>query len=107
MNRFVINGVLSEAQGGKRVLVVPGHMGEGRDLVERCASAEGVERVSRVNGRQRVDFNTGGAVIVRPPWEISRFSCELVVLDHPHAANPDIVADAVVASSPGGEVVRL
>lgn len=106
MNRFVTNGVLAEAQGGKRVLVVPSHPVEGRDLIERCASAEGVERVSRVNGRQRVDFNTGGSVIVRPPWGISRFSCEFVVLDRPHAANPDIVADAVVASG-GGEVVRL
>ncbi|SKF61373.1 Uncharacterised protein [Mycobacteroides abscessus subsp. abscessus] len=83
MNRYVIDGIIADAARGKRVLVAARHPVEVRaafQLVAEAAHEEPDVRISRVNGRERIDFYTGSIKFVATTTRGLRgYSADVVV----------------------------
>lgn len=108
MNRYVIEGVRADALAGKRVLVVPDSLRDAEQLFAACAEHDLVDRVTRTNGRQSVEYKTGGAVVVRRSDGVRGMSADVIVLGPALGLIPEVVTDAIRATTAGsGEVVRL
>lgn len=113
MNKYVIDGLLTEARSGRRVLVATGSMVAARCAFQEAAHAIRNEdaRAYRSNGRERVTFPSGGEITFRSTRSNLRgMSADTVFLDW-EALGPDEFRlhqeiKPIVASSPTGQIVR-
>lgn len=107
MNRYTREGIARDLVAGKRVVFV--------HLAATCVAAlhdlcdlPGVTDVRRVRGQERIEHESGGAVIFRhgSRGAFHGLSCDVAYLGHPQARiDPDVITDAHVAVGASGEVI--
>ena len=82
MNRYVLEGIIRDAQAGKRILcVVPSR--EVQHIIDQLESASGIALLRRSHGDCRVMFTSGGGIIfVHPEHSGGRgHTADIVVID--------------------------
>lgn len=116
MNRFEAIGLDAEAIAGKKIIVVTRAVEENSVVLNHLlAAAEATEhrrRVSRANGLQSIDYDSGGTVRVRSYRQGTRgMMADIVFLDDdvdrmlsvPHGWGD---VHASLAASPHHEIIR-
>lgn len=109
MNRYVLEGMTSDAQAGKRVLcVVPSR--EVQHIITKLESASGIALLRRSHGDCRVLFTSGGGItFAHPQRETMRgHSADIVVIDDVYYLDqmPDLHAMLVaVVAEASGEII--
>lgn len=107
MNRYVIAGALADAKAGKRVVLVGTGMAAYLGLVDHAPE---VERIMRANGKERVDFLSGGHIRLldhRRGGIAPGLVADVIFLDADAAHTPRVLESAhVAAASCNGEVIR-
>ena len=112
MNRYALQGITSDAEKGRRVVIVAPRT-EVREALARVESlgGESVTRVTRSNGAERIDFASGGAVAFAGSHTgaMRGMAADVVYLaDQRDGNDPRTIEDArlVTATSASGEVIR-
>lgn len=107
MNRYVIAGALADAKAGKRVVLVGTGMAAYLGLVDHAPE---VERIMRANGKERVDFLSGGCIRLldhRRGGIAPGLVADVIFLDSDAAHTPRVLESAhVAAAACNGEVIR-
>ena len=107
MNRFVVEGLVREAQRGKRVACASLRV-EHQAVLDAAGRAEGACSTVRANGRQRVDFTSGGSIAMfsTDPAAVRGLSLDVLYLDLAAelAYSRNLYADAIPT---GAEIIRL
>ena len=105
MNRYATDGLIRDAQLGKHVGFVS-LRSEHAPLLAALSQSEGVVKVVRANGRQRVDYEGGGRIhlLSTEPAALRGFRFDVLYLDTPvETRHAGYCVDAVVAAA---EVIR-
>ena len=82
MNRYVLEGIIRDAQAGKRVLcVIPSR--EVQHVITQLESASGIVMLRRSHGQELISFGSGGAVSFAVPARgpMRGIHAEIVVID--------------------------
>ena len=82
MNRYVIEGIIRDAQAGKRIIcAIPSR--EVKRIIDQLEGASGIALLRRSHGDQRVLFTSGGDItFAHPQRETMRgHSADIVVVD--------------------------
>lgn len=109
MNRYVVDGIIRDAQAGKRILcVIPSR--EVQHIIDQIESASGIALLRRSHGDCRVMFTSGGGItFVHPEHGGGRgHTADIVVIDDVYYRDqmPDLHAMLVaVVAGASGEII--
>lgn len=115
MNRYVVQGVLTDLAIGRRVLVITENLRESRVMLDQLTSeavAAGFAAtdlvVRRANGAERVELpRTGGSVHFLSHRQSSRgMSADVIFIDGDPTQEELAELMPVIAASPRGELIR-
>jgi len=110
MNRFTALGLAHEAAKGKRILVLTATQRAAREALDDFDRLDHApSRVCRVNGAQRIDYQTGGRIDFRSTGSTGcrGMTADTLYLDV-DVDRDDRWRDGIpcIASAPHGEVVQ-
>ena len=109
MNRYVLEGIIRDAQAGKRILcVVPSR--EVQHIITRLESASGIALLRRSHGDERVLFTSGGGItFAHARREAMRgHSADIVVIDDVYYLDQMFRLHAdlkVIVAAASGEII--
>lgn len=109
MNRYMIDGIIRDAQAGKRVLcVIPSR--EIQRTITQLETAAGITLLRRSHGQELISFGSGGAISFAVPAHgpMRGIHAEIVVIDDVYYRDQmfdlhDTLKACVAAS--GGEII--
>ena len=112
MNRYTLEGMVSDAAHGKRVAYIGRRAGGWLADAAFVAEHEWPDRIARVyraHGQQRIEFTTGGRLTFHATEAgVRGITADIAVLDEASSRNEQSLesARAAVMACVGGEVIR-
>lgn len=109
MNRYVVDGIIRDAQAGKGVLcVIPSR--EVQHVITQLESASGIVKLRRSYGQELISFAGGGAIAFAIPSRgpVRDIRVDIAVIDDVYYRDQmlDLHADLAVLVAPrGGEII--
>lgn len=111
MNRYVIDGMLKDAEAGKHVALFSPIPAERRNAFETLAAqtANTASKTVRANGREEIQLPSGGRITIHPATDASPrgWSPDITAV-HLWADLPESTCDTLRATTnAGGELIRV
>jgi hypothetical protein len=112
VNRYVAAGIATDAQDGRRVLIVAHTRLAARDAFNQIARVtHGAERIVRANGNEAVHHRNGGSVHLTTPRSaigVRGLTVDIIYLDSGVDRDHELITDLLplIAASPDGELIR-
>lgn len=110
MNRYVAAGIAQDARDGRRVIVVSRQGAATRAAFSEIAQhAADATRVSRANGRERIEFSSNGRVMFTTPMSAAHrgVPADIVYIDAVDLQHETLTnLTACLQASRSGELIR-
>ena len=108
MNRYVIAGLVTDAEQGNLVGALPASRHEVADALSAVAMEPTIKRVSRANGAERAEFLSGGRIVFfRSTDAIRGYTLDVLAIDEVMLHLPRVREDVAPCLSPNGELILL
>jgi hypothetical protein len=110
MNRYVIDGILKDADNGKRVLVLSENQAHSRHSFTEFVRTddERITRTIRANGKESLETEGGGRIVFLSKRSNARgFAFDVIYADTELNYDQFLEFRMTLCSSPHGELIRF